>query len=109
MLSPLFAAQYEACLKREICRTNDMKKKEAILIPDDMDYSRSDISLPIEARELLTLHRPSSVRTKLEFCKSNNYSFLFQLASAEKIPGIRAAALTSILYFLKKQECLKKS
>uniref|UniRef100_T1KTI5 tRNA uridine 5-carboxymethylaminomethyl modification enzyme C-terminal subdomain domain-containing protein n=1 Tax=Tetranychus urticae TaxID=32264 RepID=T1KTI5_TETUR len=62
-------AQYEKLLDKEKSQIEEVKKEEQLIIPEDFNYSDSRLSLPNEAREILSKHRPASI------------------ASASRIPG----------------------
>ena len=77
-------AQYEKLLDKEKSQIEEVKKEERLIIPEDFNYSDSRLSLPNEAREILSKHKPATI------------------ASASRIPGVRYAAVTALVYYLQK-------
>ncbi|XP_015790169.1 protein MTO1 homolog, mitochondrial-like [Tetranychus urticae] len=84
-------AQYEKLLDKEKSQIEEVKKEEQLIIPEDFNYSDSRLSLPNEAREILSKHRPASI------------------ASASRIPGVRYAAVTALVYYLQKYVATDKN
>ncbi|XP_042910139.1 protein MTO1 homolog, mitochondrial isoform X3 [Parasteatoda tepidariorum] len=79
-------AMYAVPVERQMLEIKELKEEEELKFPDDFDHMMQNIQLSNEVRDKLLEARPSS------------------LGAARRIPGITASALTSLLYYVKRQK-----
>ncbi|KAI7840665.1 hypothetical protein COHA_005587, partial [Chlorella ohadii] len=80
----VFNCHYRPYLKKMEAEVADLRRDEALRIPESLDYSKMQLSA--EDREKLSAARPSS------------------LAAAQRIPGVTPAALLMLLQHVRKRQ-----
>ncbi|KAI1291757.1 Protein MTO1 -like protein, mitochondrial [Halotydeus destructor] len=78
-------AKYERLVEEEKIEVEQVRKEEAVLLPQHLDYSRESLAISNEARELLEQFRPPTV------------------GAASRIPGITPATIMTLLHFLRNE------
>lgn len=80
----------EALYQREIINQSTLieqvQHEELTLIDDNIDYYNEKLNLSNEVKEILTEHRPTTI------------------GAAARIPGVTAAAIVKILYYLRQRQ-----
>ncbi|NXI47356.1 MTO1 protein, partial [Galbula dea] len=86
-------AAYEWCVANQQQEMEEVRRDEALRLPEDLDYFAIDASLSAEVREKLDANRPQTI------------------GAVSRIPGITPAAVVNLLRFVKtnhpKREKLK--
>ncbi|NXP60799.1 MTO1 protein, partial [Chloropsis cyanopogon] len=76
-------AAYEWCVVNQQQEMEEVRRDEALQLPDDLDYFAIDASLSAEVREKLDSNRPQTI------------------GAVSRIPGITPAAIVNLLRFVK--------
>lgn len=64
----LVEALYESALKQEAAEIEEVRKQEALKIPNNLDYNNETLNLSNEERIKLALARPQTVSNNFPFC-----------------------------------------
>ncbi|XP_064303872.1 protein MTO1 homolog, mitochondrial isoform X2 [Phalacrocorax carbo] len=76
-------AAYEWCVANQQQEIEEVRRDEALQLPEDLDYFAIDASLSAEVREKLDSNRPQTI------------------GAVSRIPGITPAAIVNLLRFVK--------
>lgn len=76
-------AAYEWCVVNQQQEIEEVRRDEALQLPEDLDYFAIDASLSTEVREKLESNRPQTI------------------GAVSRIPGITPAAIINLLRFVK--------
>ncbi|NXN70793.1 MTO1 protein, partial [Himantopus himantopus] len=76
-------AAYEWCVANQQQEIEEVRRDEALQLPEDLDYFAIDASLSTEVREKLDSNRPQTI------------------GAVSRIPGITPAAIVNLLRFVK--------
>ncbi|NXP04871.1 MTO1 protein, partial [Thinocorus orbignyianus] len=76
-------AAYEWCVANQQQEMEEVRRDEALQLPQDLDYFSIDASLSAEVREKLDAHRPRTI------------------GAVSRIPGVTPAAVVNLLRFVK--------
>uniref|UniRef100_A0A8B9F0E3 5-taurinomethyluridine-[tRNA] synthase subunit MTO1, mitochondrial n=1 Tax=Amazona collaria TaxID=241587 RepID=A0A8B9F0E3_9PSIT len=76
-------AAYEWCVENQQQEIEEVRRDEALRLPEDLDYFAIDASLSLEVREKLDSNRPQTI------------------GALSRIPGITPAAIVNLLRFVK--------
>eukprot|EP00075_Anas_platyrhynchos_P021542 XP_027310795.1 protein MTO1 homolog, mitochondrial [Anas platyrhynchos] len=76
-------AAYEWCVVNQQQEIEEVRRDEALQLPEDLDYFAIDASLSAEVREKLSSNRPQTI------------------GAVSRIPGITPAAIVNLLRFVK--------
>ncbi|NXL95056.1 MTO1 protein, partial [Alectura lathami] len=76
-------AVYEWCVLNQQQEMEEVRRDEALRLPEDLDYFAIDASLSTEVREKLSSNRPQTI------------------GAVSRIPGITPAAIVNLLRFVK--------
>ncbi|XP_075563539.1 5-taurinomethyluridine-[tRNA] synthase subunit MTO1, mitochondrial isoform X2 [Pelecanus crispus] len=76
-------AAYEWCVVNQQQEIEEVRRDEALRLPEDLDYFAIDASLSAEVREKLDANRPQTI------------------GAVSRIPGITPAAIVNLLRFVK--------
>ncbi|NXC74303.1 MTO1 protein, partial [Anhinga anhinga] len=76
-------AAYEWCVVNQQQEIEEVRRDEALRLPEDLDYFAIDASLSAEVREKLNSNRPQTI------------------GAVSRIPGITPAAIVNLLRFVK--------
>uniref|UniRef100_A0A8B9F2Y1 5-taurinomethyluridine-[tRNA] synthase subunit MTO1, mitochondrial n=1 Tax=Amazona collaria TaxID=241587 RepID=A0A8B9F2Y1_9PSIT len=79
----------EWCVENQQQEIEEVRRDEALRLPEDLDYFAIDASLSLEVREKLDSNRP---QTSL---------FFTSIGALSRIPGITPAAIVNLLRFVK--------
>ncbi|XP_035398922.1 protein MTO1 homolog, mitochondrial isoform X2 [Cygnus atratus] len=79
-------AAYEWCVVNQQQEIEEVRRDEALQLPEDLDYFAIDASLSTEVREKLSSNRPQTI------------------GAVSRIPGITPAAIVNLLRFVKNKQ-----